>query len=157
MACFLVTGGAGFLGINLVRFLLERGHGVVTLDIAPFDYPDVRGRVTEVQGDIRDGATVDRAMAGMLVLCIAVLLLTRRDRHVVVALTASVIGFAATLVRADTLPAAPYVDQILYSSFTIHAGAGLAVSGGLALLLVPAIVGLCRDSENRCPHTVKVL
>tara|TARA_B100002049_G_scaffold236574_1_gene223727 strand:- start:1607 stop:2785 length:1179 start_codon:yes stop_codon:yes gene_type:complete len=94
----------------------------------------------------------DRAMAGMLVLCIAVLLLTRRDRHVVVALTASVIGFAATLVRADTLPAAPYVDQILYSSFTIHAGAGLAVSGGLALLLVPAIVGLCRDSENRATY-----
>ncbi|GGP00224.1 hypothetical protein GCM10011329_35600 [Stakelama pacifica] len=91
----------------------------------------------------------DRAMAGMLLLCLAVLLVTRRDRHVVVTLAAGVIGFAATLVRADSLPAAPYVDQILYSSFEIHAGVGLAVSGGLALLLVPAIVGLCRDAENR--------
>jgi len=26
MTTFLITGGAGFLGINLTRFLLERGH-----------------------------------------------------------------------------------------------------------------------------------
>ena len=65
MACYLITGGAGFLGINLVRFLLHRGHGVVTLDIAPFDYDDVRDRVTEIRGDIRDAATVERAMAGV--------------------------------------------------------------------------------------------
>jgi nucleoside-diphosphate-sugar epimerase len=61
---FLITGGAGFLGINLVRYLLERGHRVVTLDIAPFDYPE-RPRVTEVTGDIRDPASVDRAMQGV--------------------------------------------------------------------------------------------
>lgn len=94
----------------------------------------------------------DRAMAGMLVLCLAALLAVRRDRHVVVALAASVAGFAATLARADTLPAVPYVDQILYSSFDIHAGAGLTVLGGLALLLVPAIVGWNRDAENRATY-----
>ncbi len=94
----------------------------------------------------------DRAMAGMLVLCLAARLVIRRDRHVVVALAASVAGFAATLARADTLPAVPYVDQILYSSFDVHAGAGLAVWGGLALLLVPAIVGWSRDADNRATY-----
>ena len=61
---FLITGGAGFLGINLARHLLARGHHVVSLDIAPFDYPE-RDRITEVTGDIRDKATVDRAMEGV--------------------------------------------------------------------------------------------
>lgn len=94
----------------------------------------------------------DRAMAGMLALCLAALAVIRRDRHVVVALAASVAGFAATLARADTLPAAPYVDQILYSSFDVHAGAGLAVWGGLVLLLIPAIVGWSRDAEHRATY-----
>ncbi len=70
----LVTGGAGFLGINLVRYLLERGHEVVSLDIAPFDYPE-KDRISVVEGDIRDRAAVDRAIAGcdMVVHCAAAL------------------------------------------------------------------------------------
>lgn len=91
----------------------------------------------------------DRAMAGMLALSVAILTVIRRDRHTVIAFAAGVAGFAATLMRADTLPAAPYVDQILYSSFDVHAGAGLAVWGGAALMLVPAIVGFSRDPDNR--------
>jgi nucleoside-diphosphate-sugar epimerase len=64
---FLVTGGAGFLGINFIRYVLERGHRAVSLDIVDFDYPDVRDRVTIIRGDIRDPAAVDRAMAGVSV------------------------------------------------------------------------------------------
>jgi nucleoside-diphosphate-sugar epimerase len=60
---WLVTGGAGFLGINLIRHLLARGDEVTSLDREPFDYPE-RLRITEVRGDIRDLATVVRAAAG---------------------------------------------------------------------------------------------
>lgn len=61
---FLITGGAGFLGINLIRYLLERGHPVVSLDIADFNYPE-RNRVKAIKGDIRDRSSVDRAMEGV--------------------------------------------------------------------------------------------
>lgn len=61
----LISGGAGFLGINLSRYLHERGYDIVSLDMAPFDYPDLRDKITIVQGDIRDRATVERAMQGV--------------------------------------------------------------------------------------------
>jgi nucleoside-diphosphate-sugar epimerase len=61
----LVTGGSGFLGINLIRFLLDRQYAVVSLDKEPFDYPDCRDRVEAIAGDIRDRAAVDRAMKGI--------------------------------------------------------------------------------------------
>jgi nucleoside-diphosphate-sugar epimerase len=60
----LITGGAGFLGINMTRYLLERGHNVTSLDFADFDYPE-RGQITEIKGDIRDRAKVDEAMQGI--------------------------------------------------------------------------------------------
>ena len=61
---FLITGGAGFLGINLTRYLLERGHRVRTLDIAAFDYPE-QAQIDEHRGDIRDKAAVAKAMEGV--------------------------------------------------------------------------------------------
>jgi len=60
----LITGGAGFLGINLCRYLLSRGYRVRTLDIASFDYPE-RPVVDVVTGDVRDPVAVARAMEGV--------------------------------------------------------------------------------------------
>jgi nucleoside-diphosphate-sugar epimerase len=64
MPRYLVTGGAGFLGINLCRYLLARGCRVRSIDIAPFEYPE-RSAVEVIDGDIRDTRAVDKAMAGI--------------------------------------------------------------------------------------------
>jgi len=61
----LITGGAGFLGINLTRYLLARGCQVRSLDREPFDYPDCAARIDAITGDIRDRAAVERAMRGV--------------------------------------------------------------------------------------------
>lgn len=61
----LVTGGAGFLGINLIRYLTARGYHCVSLDIEEFTYPDMRGRVTVVTGDTREPEDVATAMQGV--------------------------------------------------------------------------------------------
>jgi len=58
----LITGGSGFLGINLVRSLFARGvNDLAVLDIADFDYPE-KDRIAFFKGDIRDKQCVAQAM-----------------------------------------------------------------------------------------------
>lgn len=61
---YLVTGGSGFMGINLVRYLLAKGQEVTSLDRVPFDYPE-KDRIREVRGDIRDRRAVREALEGV--------------------------------------------------------------------------------------------
>lgn len=63
MATYFITGGAGFLGINLARHLLARKHKVISYDLAEFDYPE-RNKVSGVIGDIRDFESLKKAMKG---------------------------------------------------------------------------------------------
>ncbi len=81
MSTYLITGGVGFLGINLVRYLLDRGQQVRSLDVAEFDYPDVRDRVSIITGDIRDQQCVDQATDGVdiVVHCAAALPLYSKE------------------------------------------------------------------------------
>lgn len=57
----LITGGSGFLGINLARYLLNLGHEIVILDREDFNYPEI-AKVEFVLGDIRDRSAVIEAL-----------------------------------------------------------------------------------------------
>lgn len=50
----LITGGTGFLGVHLSRFLLAKGYKVVLLDTAPLTAKDLIKKVTVVDCDIRN-------------------------------------------------------------------------------------------------------
>lgn len=60
----LVTGGAGFVGANLVTELLDRGYHVRALDRAPSPHRP-HDRLEVVQGDICDPDGVAAAVAGI--------------------------------------------------------------------------------------------
>ena len=62
---FLITGGSGFTGINLIRYLLKKGYRIRSLDLAPFDYVDCRHEIEAIVGDIRDRDMVRAAMNGV--------------------------------------------------------------------------------------------
>lgn len=80
MSKFLVTGGSGFLGINIIRYLLNRNHSVRSLDIVEFDYPE-KNKIEAVLGDIRDSQMVDKCMEGidMVIHCAAALPLYTKE------------------------------------------------------------------------------
>ena len=59
-----ITGISGFLSINLVRYLLERGYEDISgIDLVDFTYPE-RDKITFLQGDIRDPEAVKKSMQG---------------------------------------------------------------------------------------------
>ena len=68
MAEFLVTGGAGFIGSNLVDALLAVGHGVRVLDnLSMGKRSNLRldnPRLRFIEGDVADAEVVAQAVAG---------------------------------------------------------------------------------------------
>lgn len=90
----------------------------------------------------------DRAMSGMLAAGLGALVTMRRDGRAVIAFVASVAAFVVTMLKADNLPAVPYVDQIVYLAFDVHFVAGLAVLLGLGVLLFPAVAGWVNDRAD---------
>jgi len=68
MAKYLVTGGAGFIGSNLARFILQQGHDVVVLDNFATgkreNLDEIADRIELIEADIRDRSAVDKAVAG---------------------------------------------------------------------------------------------
>jgi len=66
MACFLVTGGAGFLGSHLVDALLEQGHLVRVLDdLSSGKRKNLPRQIEFLLGDVTNPRTVDGALEGV--------------------------------------------------------------------------------------------
>jgi len=70
-SCVLVTGGAGFIGSNFIRWLLERAPGVQVINLDLLTYAgnlesleDCAGRYYFLRADVRDFETVSRVLAG---------------------------------------------------------------------------------------------
>ena len=71
---YLVTGGAGFIGSNFVRFVLEREPEASVINLDSLTYAGVQATVDELnesprhtfaRGDIRDGGLVDDVVSGV--------------------------------------------------------------------------------------------
>jgi nucleoside-diphosphate-sugar epimerase len=63
-----ISGGAGFLGLHLARWLVAEGHEVRTLDLAPLDDDELERTVEELRGDVRDPSATARLVDGADVL-----------------------------------------------------------------------------------------
>lgn len=67
MSKYLVTGGAGFIGTNLVKQLLQQGHEVVVYD--NYSSGKIESRIqsgaTYIEGDIRNYEDLKKAMTGV--------------------------------------------------------------------------------------------
>lgn len=67
MTLVSITGGAGFLGLQLARRVIADGNSVRTLDIAPLDDRELEReerRVEEVRGDVRSERDVRAIVSG---------------------------------------------------------------------------------------------
>ncbi len=110
---------------------------------------DAIGTIGVAIAELALAAQPDRAMAGVLAAGIGAILLARPGRLCALALAAAIFAFAAAMLRPDALPAVPFVDRILYTSFAVHALAGLAVVAGAAMLVAPGLIGATRSAEQR--------
>jgi len=71
MGLSLVTGGAGFIGSNMVRFLLDKGETVRVLDNFETgkheNLTEVADKIEVIEGDIRDESVVRESVKGVQV------------------------------------------------------------------------------------------
>ncbi len=78
---YLITGGSGFLGHNLCRYLLKKKDRVKSIDRVPFDYPSIKDKIKIYTGDIRNKKYLQKAMekVDIVVHCAAALPLWKKE------------------------------------------------------------------------------
>lgn len=111
----LVTGGAGFIGANIVGRLLALGHQVVVLDNLSSGFPDnLLPDARFVEGDTRDRTAVGQAIAGCQVVfhLAASVGNTRSIEHPLVDSEVNVLGTLTVLEAAR----GQGIERVVYSS-----------------------------------------
>ncbi len=72
MTCYLVTGGAGFIGSHLVRALIDLGEDVRVLDDFSTgkheNLTGIEGSLQIVEGDLRDRQILEQTLSGVNVI-----------------------------------------------------------------------------------------
>jgi UDP-glucose 4-epimerase len=117
MSNVLVTGGAGFIGSNLVRLLGREGHRVVVLDNLSSGYRcnvESFPQVEFIEGDVRDASVVGRAMDRVETVfhLAASVGNTRSIQHPLVDSAVNVLGMVNVLEAARC----GGIDKVVYSS-----------------------------------------
>lgn len=62
---FLVTGGAGFFGIHMCRYIANSGHKVISFDRENFPISEIIDGIEHVNGDICDLNYFENCLAGI--------------------------------------------------------------------------------------------
>lgn len=77
-----ITGGSGFLGINLIRELLKEDLEVTSYDIQPFEYVDIKHKIKNIIGDICDKnkLKINMVDCDLVIHCAAALPLYTKDQ-----------------------------------------------------------------------------
>ncbi len=130
----LVTGGAGFIGSHLVDAMLREGHAVRVLDVLE---PQVHGKDADwpgylslecerMRGDLRDLATVERALRGIEVVVhqAAAVGVGQSMYEIARYVSANTLG-AAVLLEAIAGDQARRVERLLVASSMSIYGEGL--------------------------------
>lgn len=61
----LITGGTGFLGVHLARYLLKKRYEVYLLDTEDLTATDLKGRVKVIKADVRNTKLLDDSLKGI--------------------------------------------------------------------------------------------
>ena len=117
-----VTGGAGFVGLNVLERLLTAGHDTVTIDAAEFptaarnDFARLPGSLCELVADITDPGAVADAVAGCDAVIHAAAITAGEDREQYDARRVVEVNVLGTQTVLDAVTSSESVRRVVYVS-----------------------------------------
>lgn len=94
----------------------------------------------------------DYAMAGVMVASAGMAVMMKRDLPGLVMATAALTGFIVIGFQPAETSATPFINGVFHTAASTGSLASLAVWGGTALLLLPAVLGLGRGPQVAAAH-----